>query len=163
MTMSAEAIGAKLAAVYCDIEATAMRDAPICNSALRVEAIGFRDFSGCAVGVVVTPWFLNLIAAPSCESEAQDLAGASLQLRFPAGDVDFTVSAVDGFGRIASTSLFSPMFDFADQAAARDVALAALAALFDADLHARAQPPMAAMDRRALFGGGRRAPREALR
>jgi [NiFe] hydrogenase assembly HybE family chaperone len=163
MTMSAEAIGARLAAVYREIEATAMRDAPICNRALKVEAIGFREFSDYVLGIIITPWFLNIFVARACADGAPSLPDGSLQLRFPAGAVDFSVRELEGFGRLASASLFSPMSDFADQAAAREVASTALAALFDADLHAPAPAPAKAFDRRALFGGGRDARREALR
>ena len=41
-----------------------MRGAPICNDALRVEAVGFLNFVGYVLGIVVTPRvFLNLIVA----------------------------------------------------------------------------------------------------
>jgi [NiFe] hydrogenase assembly HybE family chaperone len=59
--MSADAIGEALAACYREIDATAMRDAPICNAALHVTAIGFREYQSYAVGVILSPWFLNLV------------------------------------------------------------------------------------------------------
>jgi [NiFe] hydrogenase assembly HybE family chaperone len=155
--MSAGAIAERLTAIYRDIHRRAMRDAPICNDALAVEAVGFRDFGELALGVIVTPWFANLIAAPLDDTQPFD--AATLHLRFPAGDAEFNVSELDGFGRIASCSLFSPMDAFADQDAARATARAALDALFDAHLH---DPPRAervgdALDRRAFFGRRRRA------
>jgi [NiFe] hydrogenase assembly HybE family chaperone len=160
--MSPEAVGDRLAVLYGDIQATAMRGAPICNEALAVEAVGFRDFAGYVLGVVVTPWFLNLIAAESQQIGRPAIPSSALRLRFPAGDVDFIVSELRGFGRIASCSLFSPMSGFADQQAARAAAEAALCALFDAHLHeppAAPQPtPREGLDRRALFGGRRSPP-----
>lgn len=48
-----------------------------------------------------------------------------------AGRVGFVVGRLEGFGRVDSCSLFSPMGDFADHAAARAVAVAALDQLFD--------------------------------
>jgi len=139
----AERIGARLAAAYCAIAAGPMADAPICNPALAVEALGFTLHEGCAVGVVVTPWFAGFIAAP--------LAGAPPQrLRFPAGALDFVACDVPGFGQAASCSLFSPMDAFATQDDARAAARAALGGLFDPGLHA--PPPRPALDRRALFG-----------
>ena len=158
--MTAEAIGARLAALYSGIEATAMRDAPICNAALRVEAIGFRDFSGLAVGVVVTPWFLNLVAAELRDGQALLPPATALRLSFPAGEIDFAVAELSGFGRLASRSLFSPMNDFPDQESARTAARAALAALFDPHLHAQDCEAASrnALDRRAFFGRGRLQP-----
>ena len=40
-----------------------MAGLPICNAALDVAAEGFRVHAGRAVGVVVTPWFMNFVAA----------------------------------------------------------------------------------------------------
>ncbi|HYA80640.1 MAG TPA: [NiFe]-hydrogenase assembly chaperone HybE [Methylocystis sp.] len=158
--MTGEAIGARLAALYCGIEATAMRNAPICNAALRVEAIGFRSFSRFAVGIVVTPWFLNLVAAEQRDGEAPLLSAHALRLRFPAGEIDFTVTEMSSFGHVASCSLFSPMDDFPDQESARAVARAALVALFDPHLHAEngEAAPRKALDRRAFLGRGRLQP-----
>jgi [NiFe] hydrogenase assembly HybE family chaperone len=155
--MTAEAIGQRLAARYRDIEAKAMRDVPICNGALEVEAIGFREFSGYVLGVMITPWFLSLAATESQQSDAPRLQVGDLRLRFPAGAVDFLVSELDGFGTLASCSLFSPMFDFTDQETARAAAKAALDSLFDPNLHApspaRRGEPRSVVDRRDLFFG----------
>jgi [NiFe] hydrogenase assembly HybE family chaperone len=155
--MNASEIAERLAAIYRDIHRRSMRDAPICNDALEVEAIGFRTFGDLALGVMVTPWFANLVAAPQGES-APPLDAALLRLRFPAGEAEFTVSVLDGFGPLASCSLFSPMEAFTDQAAARAAAEAALAALFDPHLHDAPPAEHAAepLDRRAFFGRRRR-------
>jgi [NiFe] hydrogenase assembly HybE family chaperone len=160
--VSAAAIAERLAAVYREIHRRAMRDAPICNDALEVEAIGFREFGAYAVGVVVTPWFAALLAAPSASETLTP--GAKLALRFPAGEVELNVSALDGFGPIATCSLFSPMAEFGDHEAAQTAARAALEALFDPHLHdAPQQAPaqQSGLDRRALFGGRRRGAEEA--
>ena len=153
--MNAEAIGEALAALYREIEATAMRDAPICNAALQVTAIGFRDFEGYAVGIVLTPWFLNLVAAEMRPRAAPALPLGAFRLRFPAGSIDFTVAELAGFGKLASCSLFSPLFDFPDQETACAVAQAALEAVFDEGLHAAQTEQRPALNRRALLGGRR--------
>jgi [NiFe] hydrogenase assembly HybE family chaperone len=158
--VSAAAIAERLAAVYREIHRWAMRDAPICNDALEVEAIGFRDHGDFVVGVIVTPWFAAILAAPSASETLTP--GAALSLRFPAGEVEFHVSALDGFGAIATCSLFSPMAEFADHEAARTAARAALDALFDPHLHdAPPAPGRSGLDRRALFGGRRKGDEEA--
>ena len=159
--MSPEAIGDRIAAIYGEIQATAMRGAPICNDALAVEAVGFQNFKGYVLGVVVTPWFLNLIVAESPGVGQSALPADAPRLRFPAGDVDFGLSELKGFGRLASCSLFSPMSEFPDQQATRAAATAALGALFDPHLHDAPEKPGAPgekLDRRALLIG-RRGPR----
>ncbi len=153
--MSAEAIGEALAALYREIEATAMRDAPICNAALRVTAIGFRDFDGYAVGIVLTPWFLNLVAAEMLPGATPALPPGALRLRFPAGSIDFTITELAGFGKLASCSLFSPLFDFPNQETALATAQAAVGAIFDAGLNAAETEQRPALNRRAFLGGRR--------
>ncbi len=147
---AAREVGARLATLYAAVHRGPMRDAPICNDALNVEAIGFRAFEDRAVGVVVTPWFMNVVA-----TGAKDFsAGARQRLALPAGDVEFALSEMEGFGCILSCSLFSPMFDFADMTAAREVAREAMAALFNpALLDDSARKTASEMNRRALFRG----------
>ncbi|HEY8063340.1 MAG TPA: [NiFe]-hydrogenase assembly chaperone HybE [Methylosinus sp.] len=171
----AAARGATLADFYRRVHETSMRDSGVCNEALEVEAIGFRDFGPYALGVVVTPWFANLVvAAPREDADAPFPDPATLRLRFPAGDVDFNVSEIAGFGRIAACSLFSPMDEFADHEAARIAARSALDALLDPalqeaqnqeaqnqDAPKREDAAASGLDRRALLGGRRRAGDEA--
>ena len=38
---------------------------PIYNPTLAIEAVGFREHEGRQVGVMVTPWFMNLTVLPS--------------------------------------------------------------------------------------------------
>lgn len=162
MHADAHAAGDRLAALYREIYRTAMTGVPVCNDALSVEAIGFRDCEGYVLGVIVTPWFSNLIVAPLHNGGSSGLfPGASwLRLRFPAGEVDFNVSELEGFGPLASCSLFSPMSEFVDHDAAHEAAQAALDALFDPHLHeAPPKGPLTrsgGVDRRALFGARRR-------
>ena len=57
----AAAWGELLAGSYREIGERAMRDLPIYNDALGVEAVGFRRFNGTIVGIMVTPWFMNVV------------------------------------------------------------------------------------------------------
>jgi [NiFe] hydrogenase assembly HybE family chaperone len=154
---AAKAIGETLAALYVSVRAGPMRDMPICNDALDVEAVGFRAFGARAVGVIVTPWFMNLIVIP----EAPVDSGSAVGVALPAGDVECVPARLDGFGAILACSLFSPMFVFSDMPMAREAAREAMKALFDPELldEKRAQKP-SALDRRALLRG-RLAPAEA--
>lgn len=123
----------KLTAVYQAIASGAMADIPVCNDAVRVEAVGFCDHDGDVLGVVITPWFMNLTLVPGSVAETGKHAGEKESRRFPAGRFDFVHGVLDGFGRVLTCSLYSPMFEFADHDAARLAAEAALAALMDPD------------------------------
>lgn len=153
---AAQAIGARLAALYADVGSGPMRDMPVCNTALDIEAIGFRLFGERAVGVVVTPWFMNVVAV-NCGKNASDSpanCGRPASIWLPAGDVEFVGGWLDSFGLFHSCSLFSPMFDFPDMTAARQVAEEAIAALFNPLLFNEESATKAnEVDRRALLRG----------
>lgn len=151
--------GARLADHYRRVH-EAMRDLPICNPALEIGSIGFRPYGGQALGVILTPWFMNLMI---CAADAEELPpkapGETAYWPLTAGRVGFVVGRLEGFGRVDSCSLFSPMDDFADHAAARAVAVAALDELFDpalADARAAAARRPALLDRRSLIFGAKR-------
>src|SRR5438105_6523153 len=76
---------------------------------------------------MVSPWFMNVVMPAS--AIVRDTSGPSLRVRFPAGDIEFTLSEVGQMGLIASCSLSSPMFQFADMVAARATAEATFAEL----------------------------------
>jgi [NiFe] hydrogenase assembly HybE family chaperone len=159
MSADPREVGDKLAAAYCEIYRTAMTGLPICNDALAVEAIGFRNFQEHILGIIITPWFLNMAAVERGAACAAVLNSSptSVRVSFPAGNVEFDVVEIQGFGRFASCSLFSPMVEFSDQNAARQTAQAALGALFDSHLREdsveRPASGAAVIDRRALLGG----------
>ena len=184
--MEAQAAGERLAAHYRDVYLRSMADVPICNPALEVAATGFRPFGGGFIGIVTTPWFMNVVLVSfAAGSASQGASGETVPVALPAGKVDFLTGELAGFGRILTCSLFSPMDAFEDQAAALATAEAALAGLLDAELLAdEAEPevyptsrnlvPEAAgsvpldappepktLDRRALLRGGLRADRAA--
>lgn len=103
------------------------------NPALEVEAVAFSPWQGHWLGVMVTPWFMNLVLLPRESASWQPLApGAKRKLAFPAGVYEFVGADDAVVGEHQTCSLFSPMHDFADHAAARLVAQLAREALFDA-------------------------------
>ncbi|MCG8443604.1 MAG: [NiFe]-hydrogenase assembly chaperone HybE [Caulobacterales bacterium] len=156
----------RLAALEADYAGAAevMRSAGAFNGALEVETLGFRPWGEEWIGVVISPWFMNVTVIPR-ERGAYDAhaPGSESARTLPSGEYDFIHARLDTAGAVMTCSLFSPMDDFADQEAARDTALAAMAALFNANIDAIAEEPggssaPAAPDRRALlFGGAREA------
>ncbi len=122
----------RLEAAFCRIRAETMAEVPILNPALSVEAVGFARWQEHWLGIVITPWFMNLVLVPGSADTWQSVApGLRLFRKFPSGDFAFLGSVEPEVGEFQSCSLFSPMGQFADQAGAREVALAALAALQD--------------------------------
>lgn len=151
----AAAWGERLARAYREIGERAMRDLPIYNEVLGVEAVGFRRWNDTVVGIMVTPWFMNVVLPAG--DLAPDASAPRLRLTFPAGDIEFALSEVEPVGRIASCSLFSPMFDFADMVAARATAAAALAELMlpadSEEAVRRRAPATSTIDRRNFLRG----------
>jgi [NiFe] hydrogenase assembly HybE family chaperone len=109
-----------------------MQGLPMLNPALAVEAVGFREWREHWLGILVTPWFMNLVLMPRIDA-AWHAAGEreSRAHVFPAGVFDFIGGYYAELGDYQACSLFSPMFDFANQDGARATAAAALEALFD--------------------------------
>ncbi len=156
---------ARLEAQFREVHARAMADLPICNPALSVACVGFRRWGNSALGVVVTPWSMNVILAPlPGGAPVVGDKGASHVIDLPCGLVDFLVGDLPGLGRAHMCSLFSPMQQFADQETAVATARAALEGLLDENYltggppaSAPAEPPRpqaAELDRRAFFRGG---------
>ena len=156
--VAARDVGARLAAIYAAIADRSMRELPVFNDRLGVEAVGFAGHEGRAVGVLVTPWFMNLVvAALPGGSLPPRPAGASIDHALPGGDFACVVGEVAGFGRLDSASLFSPMFEFDDVDVARAVADAAIEEILrPAPVEPPpVVPPAPSLDRRALLFGRR--------
>ncbi|MBI5331254.1 MAG: [NiFe]-hydrogenase assembly chaperone HybE [Betaproteobacteria bacterium] len=121
-----------LVAGFRHIAATRMTGVSLVNPALRVEAVGFREINGYTVGVLITPWCMNLIGLPGAETEWMARgSGTKHDLTLPSGDYEFLTAHEDNLGPYLSASLFSPLFEFGDMDQARAVAQAVLAEIFN--------------------------------
>lgn len=144
MTAEAEvdALADRLEAHFEHVYRRSMVDVPICNTALSVASVGFREWNGQALGIVLTPWFMNIVLAPLEDTApVTGKSGDAKSVWLPAGKVDFLVGELDGFGLLLMCSLFSPMDDFSDHEAALATASAAMDALLDRQLLAEAPDP----------------------
>ncbi len=103
-----------------------MRDLPLLQDALAVEAIGFRRSGGARVGVLITPWAMNLLRLPDADAIPEGTVGTR---ELPRGPVDFIGARDEGIGAYETCSLFSPMHRFENQEAARAVAFETLSLL----------------------------------
>jgi [NiFe] hydrogenase assembly HybE family chaperone len=112
--------------VFTHIAATRMQGVPVQNPALRVQAVGFApqaDPQGgeWLLGVLVTPWFMNLVYLPLAVASAGDaVLGVGLKASHQIGSetFEFIGAHEEGLGAFACCSLFSPMFEFASHEAA---------------------------------------------
>ncbi|SMF97735.1 [NiFe] hydrogenase assembly chaperone, HybE family [Methylomagnum ishizawai] len=145
---------ARLVEVFERLARTGMADLPIANPALRVEAVGFVAWDSEWVGVLITPWAVNLMVLPGQPEVSTNtgLDGGAIQSRrFPSGVYGFRTGHIDGLGVYQSCSLFSPPGEFADQDAARAVALEIMGLLFQ--LEAALAPPPVQVSRRSFLRG----------
>ncbi|MDD2761765.1 MAG: [NiFe]-hydrogenase assembly chaperone HybE [Methylomonas sp.] len=109
---------------------TRMQGIPVVNPALAVEALGFVRANADWVGILITPWFMNLMLLPGMGSDwTERWPGSKFEEAFPYGVFEFTVAGEPQLGCYAQCSLFSPMFQFQNQDDARNAAQAALQAL----------------------------------
>jgi [NiFe] hydrogenase assembly HybE family chaperone len=125
---AAEALKQRVAALeslFNDIANTRMQSVPVKNPALKVQALGFAPVPqqpDVLQGVLVTPWFMNLVRLPLRNAAATDgLLAAERQKatrQFGNTDFEFIGSFEVRIGAFEVCSLYSPMFEFADHAAA---------------------------------------------
>ncbi|MQT15358.1 [NiFe]-hydrogenase assembly chaperone HybE [Segnochrobactrum spirostomi] len=162
-------------ATFREIHAGQMRGVPLVNETLGVRAIGFRPYEGRIIGVLVTPWFMNIVLVPGPDDNwAKLVTGSREILDFPSGEYEFLGANRTETGPYKACSLFSPMLEFTSMLQAEDTARAALAALFDPALRddeadgeaATSAPPqtvtpLAEPSRRTLIFGGSAAGRDA--
>ncbi len=127
---NSEHIRHTLEAAFNEILDKRMRDMPVVNTALSVQAIGFNRVNEDWLGILITPWFMNLMLLPGPDSAwNMQQPGTKIEKRYPYGVFEFTLGSEPQLGSYALCSLFSPMFQFENQAAASAAAQAALQGL----------------------------------
>jgi len=118
--------------LYDDIRVNRMADVPILNDKLKVQAVGFREWNKHVLGVLITPWFMNLMLLPTEEVDwTIHGVGTKHSYTFEAGSFEFIVGEEENLGKYMSCSMFSPMFDFADHDAAVQTAEAIVVGMFN--------------------------------
>lgn len=112
-----------------------MQDLPFVNPELSVQAVGFRVVDGDWVGVMITPWFINVMLLPGGGKLWLDVAsGEQRRVSFPVGELDFIAdNNPDPAAPITAFQycpLIHPVQHVADQASALAAAESALVVLF---------------------------------
>ncbi|MBE9397375.1 [NiFe]-hydrogenase assembly chaperone HybE [Pontibacterium sp. N1Y112] len=120
-----------------DLVSERMADLPVYNSHLVVETVGFKEFAGRELGVLITPWCMNLMLLPA-EADVwfdwdEQHVGAKQMIALPSGQYEFIFGWAEAVGGYCSCSLFSPMSEFEAQDVAVETAQEVMKALFDGD------------------------------
>ncbi|QRG07842.1 [NiFe]-hydrogenase assembly chaperone HybE [Xanthobacter dioxanivorans] len=119
-------------ATFREIHSGKMKGVPFVNETLGVKALGFRIHEGRVLGVLVTPWFMNLVLLPGADDDWSGLRTGDKELiDFPSGAYEFLAATRPETGPYKACSLFSPMFDFSSMLQAVETAEAVLPALLD--------------------------------
>jgi len=120
MTDDRPARARALEARFAEIART-MRDLPLYNPALDVEAWGFVRLDGnTLIGVLITPWFMNLVLLPETPEPVEpNRYGEACKRALPGGEMLFLYGGDEAVGAFRAASLHSPMDVFLDQPQAR--------------------------------------------
>ena len=98
-----------------------MRELPVYNEHLDIRVVGLHRWEQGLLGVVITPWCMNLTLLPT-EDAHVPIEGTKRELLFPSGSYAFIAGQLAGIGPLESCSLFSPMDEFDDPDVAQQVA-----------------------------------------
>ena len=100
---------------------------PIYNSELNVEAIDFQVCPDGLLGVLITPWFINLILIPAEQTrwQAYEL-GTKHTCDTGNGEQEFVLGEDEGVGWYLFKTVISPTHCLKNQAAAQTTARQAL-------------------------------------
>lgn len=130
-------LATRIEGLYETIARTRMAGIPILNPRLGVSMRGLRRYGENHVGILVTPWFMNVLFLP-VNAPGADAGGVPPRIgslrRFalPSGSYEGIAGHELGLGWHWSCSLFSPMLEFADMEGAVETADVSLDLLFAA-------------------------------
>jgi len=140
---------AQLETTFHQIHAERMQGVPVVNEKLTVKATEFYPWKDYQLGILITPWFMNIMLLPNDTPTNKLLdkqvnpthdapsnkesykVGATKNHVLPSGSYEFVTGYEESIGFFESCSLFSPMFDFTDQETAELTAKEALLALMN--------------------------------
>ncbi|MCP4980547.1 MAG: [NiFe]-hydrogenase assembly chaperone HybE [Gammaproteobacteria bacterium] len=111
---SPKQIAATIEKTFNRIHLENMQGIPILNPAIEVQAVGFQYYQDRVLGVIITPWLMNVVILPA---EDEDWSGMELghkqPQKFPSKTYKFMINHIEGIGSCQTHSLYSPMRDFA--------------------------------------------------
>lgn len=118
--------------VFSHIAETRMDGVPILNPALGVAMSEMKRFDAYHTGILVTPWFMNLLLFPMETPATPMRVGLKRNIALPSGMYEAVWSHEDALGGYWSISLFSPMFEFEEMEIALETARLSMELMFSA-------------------------------
>lgn len=124
------AIVNNLAERFQQIGAERILGLPIYNDKLTVEAIDFQECKGGLIGVLVTPWFMNVMLLPEDTRpyQMQEL-GEKVNYVLDSGEHEFVIGEDEAVGRYLFRTITSPTLCYKKQIAAVNAGSKALSTL----------------------------------
>jgi [NiFe] hydrogenase assembly HybE family chaperone len=117
--VSPDLYATRVANLFERIHREQMAGLPLLNNALSVTTLGFQEFEGRILGMLITPWMMSLLRFPGPQDDWQSQAlGSKHMITFPGGSYRFMINVIDELGVCQMHSLHSPMHPFGNQAAA---------------------------------------------
>lgn len=90
-----------------------MQGIPILNPAIEVQALGFQEHEGRVLGVIITPWLMNVVILPKDDEDWSHMKlGDKRPHEFASRAYKFMLNEIDGIGLCQTHSLYSPMHQF---------------------------------------------------
>lgn len=113
---SPDDLALRVAKLFERIHREQMAGLPLLNNKLSVTTLGFQEFEGRILGMLITPWMMSLLRFPGPQDDWQSLAlGSKHMIDFPSGSYRFLINVIDGLGVCQMHSLHSPMHPFGNQ------------------------------------------------
>ncbi|MFV0576870.1 MAG: [NiFe]-hydrogenase assembly chaperone HybE [Vibrio sp.] len=128
--MNAEQTKARIENVYQNILEQEMQSMPFIAQNIGIEMVGLQQYQDHWLGVMITPWMMNLMILPIQNNQVQneqglwpDLhVGEEVGIRLAGNDYRFYASEVEGIGQFLACSLMSPISGIANHAQAVQLA-----------------------------------------
>ena len=90
-----------------------MQGIPILNPAIEVQALGFQEIEGRVLGIIITPWLMNVVILPKDDEDWGHMQlGDKRPHEFASRTYKFMLNEIDGIGLCQTHSLYSPMREF---------------------------------------------------
>lgn len=100
------------------------------NSSLRCAAVGFSRYRGDWIGVLITPWFMDLFLLPGGGELWGDIPGGQHRyVELPTGTVPFTAADDPQFGPYQHSPLVAPVSALSDMATALQLAASVMSGI----------------------------------
>jgi [NiFe] hydrogenase assembly HybE family chaperone len=123
---------ARLLDGYRAVAAGDMSALPGFNAELTLEAVGFREWEGHGLGVLIAPWFMNLILLPGPDDDWAEIdPREGCEWKLPTELIVFHPCDLAGPGLHLTAPLFTDLSAFPDQDTARAVAREVMRQLFE--------------------------------